>query len=259
MSFIAECSWKQIYQNFTIGDDRIGTFEVEKQFIEFILMKLKQRFTTVLSNLIHIFKKKKVDIEELITILCFDDVDKSTIFSTDTAFNIITTEDKLFHHVAQYCKSIYDYQVLVILVEASGCEEAIEELRNFTEFLQHSVLSEIGLMSEHGELMNPDDFLPGTYKFVIHYVGKKCQVGTKEMVEGIVEQSVRLKKGTLIFKGIKQGIILFMYQISGVVKNYLLLYKFTLRDLTFLQENRIASLTVDGVIIMNLSQVNIYI
>ena len=195
----------------------------------------------------------------MIAILCSNDVDKSTVFSTDTAFNTITTENRLFHHVGQYCKSFYDYEILVILVEASGCQEAIEELRNFTEFLRCSVLSEIGLISECGELIHPDDFFPGTYKFIIEYEGNKCKAGTKEMVQAIVEQSVRLKKGTLIFRGFEQGSILFLYQISGVVKNYLFLYKFTIRDLAFLQENRIASLTVDGIIIMNLSQVNTYV
>ena len=43
--------------------------------------------------------------------------------------------------------------------------------------------------------------MPGTYKFIIEYVGGKCKIGTKEMVQSIVEQCVRLKKGCIIFKG----------------------------------------------------------
>ena len=90
----------------------------------------------------------------------------------------------MFHHVAQYCK---DYRVLDVLVQASGCPEAIKELTDFTKFLHTSVLTEIDLMSEHGELLHPDDFMPGTYKFIIEYVGGKCTIETKEMVQGIVE------------------------------------------------------------------------
>ena len=52
--------------------------------------------------------------------------------------------------------------------------------------------------------------MPGTYKFIIEYVGGKCTIETKEMVKGIVEQSVRLRKRTLIFKGIDVGSILFI-------------------------------------------------
>ena len=230
--------------------------EVKKQFRDFVVMRLRQKYSKVIRKLIHIFKEKKVDIKELITILCFDDVDKKSVFSTDAAFTTIRTEIQLFHHVAQYCKGIYDYQVLDVLVQASECPEAIKELTDFTESLHNSILTEIDLMSEHGELLHPDDFMPGTYKFIIEYVGGKCKIETKEMVQGIVEQSVHLKKGVLIFKGVDVGSILFIYQISDAVKNYLLEYKFTEEDVKFLEGNNITSLTVDGVRIMSSLQPN---
>ena len=230
--------------------------EVKNQFRDFVVMELRQKYSEVIRKLIHIFKEKKVDIEELITILSFDDVDKNSVFSTDVAFSTIRTEIQLFHHVSHYCKSIYDYRVLDVLVRASGCPEAIKELTDFTESLRNSVLTEIDLMSEHGELLHPDDFMPGTYKFIIEYVGGKCKIETKEMVQGIVEQCVRLKKGVLIFKGVDVGSILFIYQISEAVKNYLLQYKFTEEDVTFLEGNNITSLIVDGVRIMSPSQPN---
>ena len=87
-------------------------------------------------------------------------------------------------------------------------------------------------------------------------MGGKCTIETKEIVQGIVEQSVRLRKGSLIFKGIDVGSILFIYQILETVKNYLLQYKFTERDVRFLEGNNITSLIVDGVRIMNSSQPN---
>ena len=68
----------------------------------------------------------------------------------------------MFHHVSKYCKGIFDYRVLDVLVQASECPEAIKELIDFTELLQNSILTEIDLMSEHGELLHPDDFMPGT-------------------------------------------------------------------------------------------------
>ena len=230
--------------------------EVKKQFRDFVVMELRQKYSEVIRKLIHIFKEKKVDIEELITILGFDDVDKNSVFSTDVAFSTIRTEIQLFHHVSHYCKSIYDYRVLDVLVRASGYPEAIKELTDFTESLHNSVLTEIDLMSEHGELLHPDDFMPGTYKFIIEYVGGKCKIETKEMVQGIVEQCVRLKKGVLIFKGVDVGSILFIYQIPETVKDYLLQYKFTEEDISFLEGNNITSLIVDGVRIMSPSQPN---
>ena len=229
---------------------------VKKQFRDFVIKRLREKYSKVVRNLMHIFKDKKVDIEELITILRFDDAEKNSVFSTDDVFNTVKTEIQLFQHVAKYCRSIYDYRVLGILVQASDCSEAIKELTNFTESLHNSILSEIDLMSEHGELLHPDDFMPGIYKFIIEYVGGKCTIETKEMVQGIVEQSVRLNKGVLIFKGIDAGSVLFIYQISETVKDYLRAYKFFEEDITFLEENKIASLIVDNFIIMRSSQPN---
>ena len=230
--------------------------EMKRQFRDILVTKLRMKYSRVIKRLIQIFREKKVDIEELITILRFDDVEKNTVFSTDDVFDVVRTEIQLFQHVAKYCKGIYDYRVLRVLIQASECPEAIKELTDFTESLQKSILIEIDLISEHGELLHPDDFMPGTYKFIIEYVGGKCTIETKEMVQGIVEQSVRLKKGTLIFKGFDVGSILFIYQISEVVKNYLLQYKFTEQDVAFLEQNSVTSLTVDDVRIMSSSHPN---
>ena len=237
-------------------DNAVECVGVTKKFRDFVIVRLRQKYSKVIMKLIHIFKERKIDIEELITTLSFDDIENKSIFSTDTAFSTIRTEIQLFHHVSKYCKSIYDYQILGILVQASECPEAIKELTDFTELLQNSILTEIDLMSEHGELLHPDDFMPGTYKFINEYVGGKCKMGTKEMVQGTVEQSVHLKKGVLIFKGFDVGSILFIYQISEAVKNYLLQYKFTEQDVRFLEGNNITSLIVDGVKIMSSSQPN---
>ena len=239
-----------------MATDLVECIEVKRQFRDFLVTKLRKAYSKVVMKLIHIFKEEKVNIEELITILRFDDVEKKSVFSTDDVFSIIQTEIHLFQHVANYCRGIYDYRVLDVLVQASECPEAIQELTNFTELLQSSILREIDLLSEHGELLHPDDFMPGTYKFIIEYVGGKCTIETKEMVQGIVEQSVRLRKGTLIFKGVDVGSILFIYQISKTVRYYLLQYKFSEQDVTYLEGNNITSLLIDDVRIMSSSDLN---
>ena len=242
--------------NFTPHAITIATSDVVvRQFRPFILTKLREQYSTVIRRLLDIFKEKKFNIEELITILRFDDAEKNTIFSTDYVFNTIITESQLFQNVALYCKSFYDYQVLIILVKASRCQEAIKELNDFTKMLQNSILAEIDLISEHGELLHPDDLMPGTYKFIIEYVGGKCTMGTKEMIQNVVEQSVRLRKGVLIFRGFDIGSFVLVYQISEVVKKYLLEYRFTKQDLMFLEGNCITNLIVDDTEIMKLNKV----
>ena len=229
---------------------------VTKKFRDFVIMRLHKKYVKVISALIRILKKNKIDIEELITVLCFTNPEKNSIFSSDTVFRKIRTTNQLLHHVARCCKGIYDYDLLDDLVKASGCPEAIAKLNDFTELLQKSILTEIDLMSDNGELLHPDDFMPGTYKFIIEYVGKTCKLGTKEMVQRIIEQSVHLDKRALIFKGFDVGSILFIYQISEAVKNYLLQYKFTEQDVRFLKGNNIITLIVDGVKILRSSEPN---
>ena len=121
--------------------------------------------------------------------------------------------------------------------------------------LQKSILKELDLLSDHGELLHPDDFMPGTYKFIVQYSGGKCTRGTKDMIQDIVEQSVRLRKGVLIFKGFDIGSVLLIYQISEVVRNYLLQFRLTKQNLLFLEGNNITGLIVDGVEIIGLNKV----
>ena len=54
--------------------------EEKKQFRNFIITKLRKAYLKVVRKLIHIFEEEKVDIEELITLLRFDDVEKKSVF-----------------------------------------------------------------------------------------------------------------------------------------------------------------------------------
>ena len=45
---------------------------VEKRFSDYLIAKLRKRYREVLRKIIHIFKEKKIDIDELMTILCFE-------------------------------------------------------------------------------------------------------------------------------------------------------------------------------------------
>ena len=64
-------------------------------------MKLRMAYSKVLKKIMDIFKEKKVNVEELITILRFDDVNKNSIFSTNDVFNTVRTEMQLFRCVGQ--------------------------------------------------------------------------------------------------------------------------------------------------------------
>ena len=84
--------WFWIFCYAVAPDNALECVEVTKKFGEFVIMRLRQKYSKVIIRLIHIFEEKEVNIKELITMLCFDDVEKKSIFSTDAAFSTITTE-----------------------------------------------------------------------------------------------------------------------------------------------------------------------
>lgn len=236
---------------------------MKTDFRGFLITTLQKRYGKIFGQLINIFNK--IDIKRLIS-MC-----KKSVFSTEDEFKKIrkiSTVVELFQFIAQYCRGIYDYEVLISVIEASQCledKELTKSLQNsilkeLTKLQQNSILKELDLMSEFGTLLHPDDFMPKiTYKFIVEYDGSKCTIETKEMVLGIIKQWIDLKHGTLTFKNVEVGsIIRFVFQVSGgkTVRRYLLQLKLSELDVRFLEENRIISLIIDGVRIMGSSLLN---
>ena len=193
-----------------------------------------------------IFEGKEFEIQQLIINLCAADRTKLTVFSTDDAFSKIQTYHMLSHQIGKYC-SIYDYELLEAFVESTDCQEAIEVLTAFTDEMHSSILKELDLLSECGKMLNPDDLMPGTYKFAIEYIGGRCTLETKNTIQNVIHEHFHLQKGTIVFKGVEISCIFFVYQISAAVKSYLLEYQLDNRNLTAFATHNIACLIIDGV------------
>ena len=189
---------------------------------------------------------EKYKVQELITRLCTADREKLTVFCTDEAFKEIRTYPKLCHKIGQYC-NIYDYKLLEALVESTECKKAIELLAAFTDEMHNSILRDLDLLSDCGKMFNPDDLMPGTYTFAIEYIGDKCTMETKTVVENVIREHFHLQKGTIIFKGIKTASIILVYQISADVRSYLLKYHLDDQDLAALAAHKITYVIIDGI------------
>ena len=163
---------------------------------------------------------------------------------TDGSTDEISTIDQLFDHINKYC-SIYDYNLLEIFLESlKGCDEAANLLKEFTEYLKSSVLRELNLMPEIKD--HPKTLMNGTFTLIIKYTGnKKCTFYTINLVKRIVIESLKLQIASIFFKGLEEGCIAFVYQISAVVKSYILQYKFTPDGLALLASHDIKCLVVD--------------
>ena len=216
---------------------------VEKQLNARTIINLKAEFTRVSENICNIFKGKDLNVPSLIRKLASLDDEKITIFSTDEALISIHSIDELFFHIGKNC-NIYDYELLIALVESVECEDAVQILDKFTEKIHSSVFSDLDLLCDDGELRNPKDFLPETHKLKIKYVGGDCTLKTEKLVKRIIYQYFRLKKGSIIFKGVEDGCVAFIYQISPAVKAYLQQYPITAEEV-FSDKNKIMCLIID--------------
>ena len=194
----------------------------------------------------NIIESKQLKVEDLIEKLCSAD-NHNTVFSTDVAFSKITTINQLFIHINQYC-NIYDYDLLQTFLESlDECDEATKLLDDFTEELHHSILKELDLMSESNGQLKPKVPVNGMYTLKVKYTGdQKCTLSTKNMVQRIIYESLKLHKPSVIFIGLEEGCIAFVYQISAAVKSYILQHKITPNGLALLASCDIKCLIVDG-------------
>lgn len=211
------------------------------------LIKLKGKYIKVVNKIKHIIESKQFKVEDLIAKLCLAADDDYTVFSTDDAFNKIATINELFSHINKYC-NIYEYELLQIFLKSlDECDEAVKLLDDFTEELHHSILKELDLMSESKDRLKPKNPMNGTYTLKIKYTGdQKCTLSTKNMVQRIVYDSLKLHKPSIIFIGLEEGCIAFVYQISGAVKSYIMQNKITPNGLALLASHDIKCLIVDG-------------
>ena len=220
-----------------MDDDEVDY--IGKQLNARTLVKLKGRFASIIEIIRMIFENRKLNVNSLILLLCSLDDDNSTIFSTNRAFRQIHSIGELFIHIGRYC-SIYDYELLTAFVEVTKCQEAIKLLDDFTKELHSCILSDLDLLCDDGELRDPKDFMPGTHKLIITYVGGKCTLKTKELVQNIVCEHFHLKKVSIFFKNIQEGGVAF----SPPVKAHLQQYPIT-AEKVFSENDKMKCLMID--------------
>ena len=234
------------YYTVNSGDLAVDEVDyIEKQLNARTLARLKGKYAVMIGRIHDIFEDKNLNVNSLILKLSSLDDNNITIFSTSRALRRIHSIDELFIHIGKYC-SIYDYELLIAFVEASECQEAIKLLDDFTKVLQSSILSDLDLLCDDGELRDPKVFMPGTHKLIIKYVGGKCTMKIEKLVRSIVCERFHLKRGSVTFIGVEEGSVAFVYQISPAVKSYLHQYTITTEDVTVFFDSNIHCLLIDN-------------
>ena len=207
--------------------------DIEIQFAK-MTIRIKQ---ALISN--------NVDVVSLIEQLCAISTvrnKKVPLFDDDVFENIKSIDD--FWKKLKNFWYIYDYELLLCIVEVAECKEAQQIFKQFLSRIDPSAIEDVDLVlyckaeSQEGSL-NP--------VLRVKVNTEKCTLNIKKRVEEIISKKFDLDKYALCFQGIKEGCIELLYYISKPLKLYLLEFKISQDILAQFLAYKIVSLHVDEI------------
>ena len=141
---------------------------------------------------------------------------KVPLFDEDVFENIKSIDD--FWKIMKNFWCIYDYELLLCVVEVADCREAEQIFQQFLSRIDPSAIEDVDLV-----LHCKVEYLEGLLKPVLRVKinAEKCTKNIKKQAEEIISKKYELDKYGLCFQGIKEGCIELLYYISKPLKLYL--------------------------------------
>ena len=234
-----------------IASVNAGEQQKRKRFDE-----IEAEFGVMVIKVQETLKKNNVDVSNLIIKLKGSSAvrDREVPLFDPGIFERITSIDKLFQTLSGYWH-LFDYDVLLYLVNTAECKEAKKVYDDFLTSFDSSVIHDHFNSLIHSCVeFNKGSNIPGTCRLWVKITLDECSAETKEEIKAILAQSYKLEKYALICKGIKQGCIKIIYLISSSVKSYMLQYKVTKYNTSQLKSHMITTIKIDGVDILNFTE-----
>ena len=145
----------------------------------------------------------------------------------EDVFENVTTVEKLWQRLSRFW-SIYNYDMLRILLRIIKCKKADEIFEEFLSRIDVSVIEDMEIVA-HFEVIEREGMIKPLLRIKVK--AESCTNFVKKKVEEVVSSKFNLKEYTLIFRGIKKGCIELIYEISNAMMLYFLQCKFTGYDL----------------------------
>ena len=144
------------------------------------------------------------------------------LFNEDV-FEKVTTTDKLWNKFW----SIFNYDVLIILLKLVKCKKADEIFKKFLSRFDISTFEDMDLMLDY-KIYERQGSKPWLR---IKVKTEKCTILIKRKVEETLSLMLNLKGYFLYFKGVKEGCAELVYEISNAMMSYFSQCKFSGYDL----------------------------
>ena len=164
--------------------------------------------------------RNNIGVASLIEQLCAISAVKTKnvpLFDEDV-FEKIKSIDNFWRKLRNFW-TIFDYELLLYIIEISNCREAQEIFEDFLSRIDPTAIEDADLV-----LYCKEEHREGSLKPTLRVKVKtaKCTPNIKSMVEEIVSKAYNLDKYALRFQGIKEGCIELLYYISKPLKLYLI-------------------------------------
>ena len=199
------------------------------------------------------FKKalidSNIDVNSLIQQLCTMSAvtDRKVPLLDDDVFTRIQSIDDFWSSLRTFW-SFYDYDLLRFIIKITECQKAQTVLEKFLSRIDPAVIEDADLVL-HCRVNQREGSLKPLLRIKVN--AKKCTVKIKEDVKKVISKNFNLEEYALCFKGIKEGCIELLYQISKGVKSHLLQYKITKSILAEFSNYKIIGFYIDDVDIMD--------
>ena len=206
------------------------------------LRKIEVEFAKMTTRIKKALQDSNVSVAELIELLCAASAVSSKrvpIFDDDEFENIKSIEE-LWRKLRKFW-SIFDYDLLISVVDLTECLEAQKILDNFLARIDLSVLENVvGLVL---------DCKKSWPLLRIKVNAEKCTIDVQNKVKDIISKKYDLQRYTLHFTGIKEGCVVVIYHISKAVVSYFLEFKLTGSVMADFAANDIISLQINDMML----------
>ena len=167
--------------------------------------------------------------------------DKNIPLLDEDVFESVTTVEKLWQRLSRFW-SIFDYDVLKFLLRIVECEKAKEIFEDFLSKINISAIEDMGLVLRY-EVFESQGLIKPLLRIKVK--AERCTNSIKRKVKELVSLKFNLQKYALRFRGIKEGCIELIYEISNAMMSYFLSYKFDGYDLADFAACNIISLHIN--------------
>jgi len=178
-------------------------------------------------------------VEQLQTISAVKD--KKVPLLDEDVFENVTTIEKLWKKLNRYW-SIVDYDVLRIILKLVRCKQADDILEEFLSRIDVTIIKDVDLVLYY-ETFESKGLVKPLLRIKVKIDNYTDRI--KAEVEEIMSLKFNLKEYSLRFRGIKEGCIELVYEISNAMMEYFLHCNFTGYDLADFAACTIISLYID--------------